>query len=332
MSPADDGGYIIVAGHRRHAAAQKAGLAEVPCMIRTLTDVERIEIMLVENLQRADLSAIEEAAGYFRLVEHGLSQKELARRIGRSARHVASRLALLELPKVVQDGLHAGSLTVGDGQALLGLREYPEVIERDDRDDDNGSGRVRTRTDDRPDPYAAERAKAKVRNRASRARIEFQQGASDRDKIRQAICALSNDLGAEGVGHLLIGIDQHGKPVRIDTSDDELLKISNIRNEAKILPIPVMSVDRRLFDGKPCISVRVEPSPSPPVRVDGVVYVRPGPTTRRASGDDERVLRERRRAADLSFDDRPVPGSAIADLDVELFRSTYLPAAVAPEV
>lgn len=204
VSPTDDDDrYVIVAGHRRHAAAQKAGLAEVPCTIRTLTDAERIEIMLVENLQRADLSAIEEASGYFRLVEHGLSQKELARRIGRSARHVASRLALLELPKAVQDALHAGSLTVGDGQALLALREHPEVIERLIADessrgdlersvireqhrleaartaaeraenDAHDGERAPARTDERTDPYAAERAKAKVRNRASKARIEF---------------------------------------------------------------------------------------------------------------------------------------------------------------
>jgi len=207
VSPADDGRYVIVAGHRRHAAAQKAGLAEVPCTIRTLTDAERIEIMLVENLQRSDLSAIEEASGYFKLVEHGLTQKELARRIGRSARHVATRLALLELPKAVQNELHAGSITVSDGQALLTLREYPDVIERmltdewsrsdleravireqqrldaaqataersghDEAADDNDSRRGRAGSDDRPDPYAAELAKAKTRNRASSARVEF---------------------------------------------------------------------------------------------------------------------------------------------------------------
>ena len=130
VSPDGEGRYRIVAGHRRHAAALKAGLAELPCAVRTLTDAERVEIMLVENLQRSDLSPIEEAAGYFRLVEHGLTQRELATRIGRSARHVAARLALLELPRRVQDELHAGTLTVGDGQALLALRDQPEVIER----------------------------------------------------------------------------------------------------------------------------------------------------------------------------------------------------------
>ena len=130
VSPVEGDRYVIVAGHRRHAAAQKAGLVEVPCMIRTLTDFERVEIMLVENLQRCDLTAIEEASGYFRLVEHGMTQRELARRIGRSARHVAGRLALLELPKLVQDELHTGAMSVSDGVALLAFRDQPEVIER----------------------------------------------------------------------------------------------------------------------------------------------------------------------------------------------------------
>ena len=130
VSPVDGDRYVIVAGHRRHAAAQKAGMTEVPCTIRTLTDAERVEIMLVENLQRSDLTAIEEASGYFRLVEHGMTHKELARRIGRSARHVAGRLALLELPRSVQDELHSGAMTVSDGQALLTFRDQPEIIER----------------------------------------------------------------------------------------------------------------------------------------------------------------------------------------------------------
>lgn len=130
VSPVGGDRYVIVAGHRRYAAAQKAGMTEVPCTIRTLTDAERVEITLVENLQRSDLTAIEEASGYFRLVEHGMTQKELARRIGRSARHVASRLALLGLPKNVQDELHSGAMTVSDGQALLTFRDQPEIIER----------------------------------------------------------------------------------------------------------------------------------------------------------------------------------------------------------
>lgn len=168
--------------------------------------------------------------------------------------------------------------------------------------------------------------------RDERPNLEFKQNASDRDHIGRAIGALSNDLGSHGVGHLLIGVDKHGKAVSIDVSDEALLQVANIRNEGKVLPLPVMTVDRANFDQVPCIVVRIDPSPHPPVAVDGVVWVRPGPTTRRATPDEERVLAERRRAGDRSFDERPVPGSTLVDIDVELFRSTYLPAAIAPEV
>lgn len=207
VTPAD-GKYVIVAGHRRHAAAQKAGLVEVPCTVRELTDAERVEIMLVENLQRSDLSPIEEASGYFRLVEFGLTQRELAGRIGRSARHVTARLALLELPKAAQRELQSGALTVAEGNALLALRDHPEIIERlladewsrtdieravvreqqrldaatvvnnrsrddaDDEDEAHDAGRE-GRRGERPDPYAEQRAKAKVRAVESNARIEF---------------------------------------------------------------------------------------------------------------------------------------------------------------
>jgi len=131
VAPAgEDGRFVVVAGHRRLVAARRAGLAEVPCTVRELSEAERVEIMLVENLQRSDLTPIEEASGYFRLVEHGMTHKQLAGRIGRSARHVAGRLALLELPKLAQDELHAGTLTVAEAQALLSLKRQPDVIER----------------------------------------------------------------------------------------------------------------------------------------------------------------------------------------------------------
>lgn len=165
-----------------------------------------------------------------------------------------------------------------------------------------------------------------------RTNLEFKQDLSNRDGIRKAICALSNDLGRQGMGHLLIGVDKRGNPTGVDTSDDVLLQVANIRNEAKILPLPVLTVDARHFAGTPCIVVRVVPSPQPPVQLDGIIYVRSGPTTRRATRDEERVLSERRLAADLPFDERPVAASGVEELDTELFRSTYLPAAVAAEV
>jgi ParB/RepB/Spo0J family partition protein len=197
VSPATDDSYVIVAGHRRYAAAKAAGLAKVPCTIRTLSDAERIEIMLVENLQRSDLSPIEEASGYFKLVEHGLSQRDMARRIGRSVKHVASRLALLELPKHARDELQAGTLTVRDGQSLLELRERPELIDRILSDEltrhnveravlreqhqietadatsqrDNEGSRDR-----RSDPHAEECTRARARASEKTARVAFAQG------------------------------------------------------------------------------------------------------------------------------------------------------------
>lgn len=173
---------------------------------------------------------------------------------------------------------------------------------------------------------------ATVLGRQERPNLEFKSDLKARNQIRRAIGALSNDLGRHGTGHLLIGVGKSGQPVAVDTSDEALLSVANIRNEGTILPLPIMSVDVGTFAGASCIVVRVEPSPQPPVQVEGIVYVRPGPTTRKATQDEERVLAEHRRAADLPFDERFVPGATATDLDVELFRSTYLPAAVAPEV
>lgn len=129
--PEDEGGgYTVVAGHRRLAAARAAGLAEVPCTIRTLTDLERVEIMVAENLARAGLSVMDEASGYFRMVEFGLTAKDLAKRLGRSAAHITGRLAFLELPKAVQSKLDNGSVTVGEATALLALKDHPDAIGR----------------------------------------------------------------------------------------------------------------------------------------------------------------------------------------------------------
>lgn len=131
VSPAEEAGqYVVVAGHRRLEAARRAGLGEVPCTVRELSDAERVEIMLAENIARSALSPIEEGSGYFRLVEFGVPLADIARRIGRSARHVNGRLALLELPRKVQASIDSGELTVSDGTALLALKDDPDVIER----------------------------------------------------------------------------------------------------------------------------------------------------------------------------------------------------------
>jgi ATP-dependent DNA helicase RecG len=162
--------------------------------------------------------------------------------------------------------------------------------------------------------------------------LEFKREMSDRRAVREAICALANDLGGAGVGHLLIGVDKHGRPFPVDVSDDALLALTSIRDEGKILDRPSMVVNRAVYDGHQVAHVTVHASSTPPVRLDGVVWVRPGPTTRRATGNDERVLNERRKTANLPFDVSAVAGSGKDDLDVQAIRATYIAAAVDPEV
>jgi ParB/RepB/Spo0J family partition protein len=122
-------GYTIVAGARRHAAAKKAGLDTVPVVVLSdLSEEQRQEAMLIENLQRSDLTALEEATAFGRLIDLGLSQKTLATRIGRSAAHVSKRLALLKLPEAARDAVDSGKITVEAGLELTRLEAHPEEI------------------------------------------------------------------------------------------------------------------------------------------------------------------------------------------------------------
>ncbi|MEN3540018.1 ATP-binding protein [Microbispora sp. ZYX-F-249] len=163
--------------------------------------------------------------------------------------------------------------------------------------------------------------------------LEFKQSISNRDKIGQAICAFANDLCGRGGGNLLIGVDDKGRPVPdVKISDEVLRNLTDFRDRGQILDLPSMTVETGVFKGETVIRIHVEASATPPVRYNGVVWVRPGPTTRRATREDERVLTERRRALDGPFDGRSVPGSTLGDLDLALFRSTYLPSVVSADV
>jgi len=129
VTPSEGGGHLILAGARRFAAAKKAGLAEVPCMVReVLTEEARLKIALVENLQREDLTPLEEATGYQRLGELGLNQRTIAEEVGRSQGHISKRLALLELPTDVQAQVVSGGITVADAAELAKLAAHPERI------------------------------------------------------------------------------------------------------------------------------------------------------------------------------------------------------------
>jgi ATP-dependent DNA helicase RecG len=174
---------------------------------------------------------------------------------------------------------------------------------------------------------------AQLLGRQETASLEFKQSAANRDAVGQNICAFANDLALAGGGDLLIGVDDRGQAVAgVDTSDRELLALTDFRDNGLILDRPSMTVERVQYDGVSVIRIRVEASTAPPVRYKGVIWVRPGPTTRQATRDDERVLSERRRSADSPYDTRPLVGTSLDDIDLELFRSTYLPSVVAPEV
>ena len=123
--------YEIIAGERRWRAAQTAGLHEVPVLVRTLSDAEALEIALVENLQREDLNAIEEAEAYRRLMdEFGHTQEALAQHLGKSRSHVANTLRLLVLPAEVKAMLEQGQLSPGHARALL-VAENPLALARE---------------------------------------------------------------------------------------------------------------------------------------------------------------------------------------------------------
>jgi ParB family chromosome partitioning protein len=129
-------GYEIVAGERRWRAAQKAGLHAVPVIVRELADREVLELAIIENVQRADLNAIEEAGGYRELIErYEYSQEQLSEIIGKSRSHVANTLRLLKLPEGVQSMVQNGRLTAGHARALIGRPDAEDlarqIIDRD---------------------------------------------------------------------------------------------------------------------------------------------------------------------------------------------------------
>jgi len=118
----DEGGYAIIAGERRWRASQRAGLKEVPVVIRDTTPREAFALALIENLQREDLNPIEEAQAYERLLdEHGLTQEQMAERVGKDRSTVTNALRLLKLPPAVRQMVERGDLSMGQARALLGL-------------------------------------------------------------------------------------------------------------------------------------------------------------------------------------------------------------------
>src|SRR2546423_6194085 len=124
-----DGRHELIAGERRFRAAQEIGLAEVPVIVRTASDLEVLELSLIENLQRTDLNPIEEAHGYARLAdEFGMKQEEIAQKVGRSRASVANAMRLLDLHPQIQTWVAQDLVSVGHAKVLLGVKASEEQL------------------------------------------------------------------------------------------------------------------------------------------------------------------------------------------------------------
>lgn len=130
VRPLPGSSYQLVAGERRWRASRMAGLQEVPVVIREMDEEQAMEIALIENLQREDLNAIEEATGYKQLMErYGMTQEQVAKRVGKSRPAIANALRLLNLPQKVMDMVGEGEVSPGHARALLAFDDQDRIVE-----------------------------------------------------------------------------------------------------------------------------------------------------------------------------------------------------------
>jgi ParB family chromosome partitioning protein len=171
----DSGRYEIIAGERRWRAAQRAGLNEIPVIVRDVNDRVALELAIVENVQRADLNPVEEAQGYQQLIDdHNYTQADLGNIIGKSRSHVANTLRLLKLPDQIRDMIVDGALTAGHARTLvtasdpaalarrivdggLSVRQAEALSQQPAQANDNPSGRSRRPADKDADTLALEK-------------------------------------------------------------------------------------------------------------------------------------------------------------------------------
>lgn len=164
-------------------------------------------------------------------------------------------------------------------------------------------------------------------------RVERKAALSDPEKIRQAICAFANDLpNHRQPGVIFIGVQDDGSCASLAITDQLLLQLADMRSDGKILPFPVLQVSPKTLNGCELVTVIVEPSDAPPVRLNGRTWIRVGPRRATASPEEERRLNEKRRARDLPFDLQPLPSATCSDLNLALFQLSYLPFVIPPDV
>ena len=164
-------------------------------------------------------------------------------------------------------------------------------------------------------------------------RVERTTSLTDTDKFCRAICAFANDMpGAGQPGYLFVGVDREGVPTGARIDEKLLESLASHRNNGQILPVPDMHVFKLSVDGQDIAVVKVQPSYMPPVRYKQTVYIRTGPTESIATEEQERRLGERRVDKAKTWDMRACSEATLEDLELGLFKVTYLPAAVSREV
>lgn len=198
--PKDDSLYQIVAGERRWRAAQMAQLHELPVIIRDLSDTEVLEVAIIENIQRADLNAIEEASSFRQLMDRfGHTQEKLAEALNKSRSHIANLLRLLTLPDQVQDYLRDGKLTPGHARALI-TADNPAALAR--RVMDQGLSVRETEDLVRKQGKSAPDGKAQRQHRGEK---DADTRALEADLAAQLKMTVTIDHAASGTGTLSIG-------------------------------------------------------------------------------------------------------------------------------
>jgi len=152
-------------------------------------------------------------------------------------------------------------------------------------------------------------------------------------KGRQAVCAFANDLPNHNKpGVLFIGACDDGHPSNEPITDQLLLSLADMKTDGNILPLPVLSVEKRILRGSEMAVVTVMPSDMPPVKFEGRIWIRTGPRRSIANEQEERILIEKRRYKNLPFDIYPVPSAKITDLSKSIFENEFLPSAFAADV
>lgn len=214
-NPYHEGTYEIIAGERRWRAAKMAGLTDVPVIIRDINDQQALELALIENIQRQDLTPLEESAGYQRLIdEFSYTQEELAKTVGKSRSHVANLLRLLSLPESIKTFLEEDKITMGHARALLNAPNPEELAKEVVR---RGLNVRQTENICRGGMMNGEDTPMQAMNQKSR-QIPREKDAD----ILALEATLSESLG------LNVSIDDSGQAGKIIISYDSLSQLDNI--------------------------------------------------------------------------------------------------------